>query len=304
VQGVLLQNYKLFVCPVLEFDCPIWQPIIKKTNVQKLQRVQNVGLRIVTCSQKRASIDYLHAETQMLRVDQHILISTQFLANIFQRDHPFHVVMTLPPDRRSMKETLYSKNIETVRPHLHDGVILAGNYKRVIKHLHTSAVSKALCASSLNKVLGLYPPSVSAEEETLTRCHCCTLNQLHSGECHRLHSYQFSIRKAKDDLCPECCTASYATSNLFECTFFPNNLKKWDIWYHPREAAIFISNLPLFIHHLPPVAPLLLPILPSHLLPDLFYRTDSNDYTTNQRRRQRVFYQRQSNFFEGMFKNC
>jgi hypothetical protein len=104
----LLSTYKLLVCPVVELDCPLWQPNISKTNIEKLQKVQNEAFRIVMGCHKKTSIDHLHAETQMLKVGEHIdLLSSQFLVNTFQRDHPSHAVVTLPQGPRTKKETLY-----------------------------------------------------------------------------------------------------------------------------------------------------------------------------------------------------
>jgi hypothetical protein len=77
--------------------------------------------------------------------------------------------VTLPSGPRAKKETLFSNNIELVRPHLTDGFMLEVNFKKAISWLHTSAVAQALCASTLNKVLGRFPPSVNPEEETLSR---------------------------------------------------------------------------------------------------------------------------------------
>jgi hypothetical protein len=153
-----------------------------------------------------------------------------------------------------MKETIYSKCIDLVSPHLTDGVMLKINY--LCSALHFGALAKAVCAAEPNPVLGCYPPAVNIkEEETLTRVHCCALRQLRSGYCHRLRSYLHSIGKADDNLCPESGVAVHTTRHIFQCRFFPTDLLVKDLWYKPCEAAIFVSNLPSFIRHLPPVAP-------------------------------------------------
>jgi hypothetical protein len=193
--------------------------------VEKLQVVQNNGLRIVTGSHKKVFIDHLHTETQMLKVGQHIdLLSSQFLANALRQDHPSHAVVTLPPGPRTKKETSYSKNIELVCPHLTDNVMLQMNYKKAVSRLHTSAVAQALCASTPNKVLSRFPPRINPEKETLSRAHRCTLTQLRSGECHYLREYLHSIGKSDDDLCPACEAASHTTRHLFECSACPTDL--------------------------------------------------------------------------------
>ena len=163
-----------------------------------------------------------------------------------------------------MKETLHSKCIGLVEHHLHGGVMSSSNYKKISNSLHSAAVAKAICSAGPNEVLGHYPPSagVNSSEKTLSRSHRCTLAQLRSSYCHHLCSYLHAIGKTADDLCPECGVASHSPAHLFECRAFPTDLTVKDLWTNPRDAAIFISNLPSFIHHLPPVAPLPLRIPP------------------------------------------
>jgi hypothetical protein len=259
----LLTTYKALVHPLLEYVVAIWQPNVSPTSILRLQRVQNSALRMVTGCHMRTSIDHLHAECKILKVDQHIdLLASQFLANALTPDHPSHGV-TLPLGPRSKKHTLYSKNIATVSPFLQDGIILPSNYKKVVSSLHTAAVSAALHASAPNKLLGVHPPDVNPEEETLSRPHRCVLTQLHADECYHLKSYLHVIGKSADDLCPECGLASQSVSHLFECPSFPTKLTVRDLWSHPQDSAVFISGLPSFVNHLPPVAPLLpLPIPP------------------------------------------
>jgi hypothetical protein len=143
--------------------------------------------------------------------------------------------------------------------------------------MHSAAVAKALCAAGPNEVLGRYPPNVHESEETLPRIHRCTLRQLRSGKCYRLQTFQHRIGKAANDLCPECGVASHTTAHIFNCRTFPTTLIVDDLWYNPREAAIFVSNLPSFIRHLPPVPPSSAS-LPSAASPLKI----SRGYTTNQ----------------------
>jgi hypothetical protein len=157
-----------------------------------------------------------------------------------QQTHPSHAVITAPPGPQWIKETLHSKCINLVEPYLTDGVMLEINYRKAISSLHTAAVAKSVCEAGPNPVLGLYPPSVNPEEETLTRAHRCTLRQLHSGYCHQLQTYLYSIGKAVNDLCLECRAASHMTAHLFQCLKLPTNLTLADLWYKPHDAAIFL----------------------------------------------------------------
>ena len=253
----LLTTYKGLVRPLIEYAVAIWQPNVSPTSILRLQRVQNSALRTATGCHMRTSIDHLHAECKILKVDQHIdLLASQFLANALTPDHPSHGVVTLPLGPRSKKHTLYSKNIAAVSPYLRDGIIPPSNYKKVVSSLHTAAVSAALRASAPNKLLGVHPPDINPEEETLSRPHRCVLTQLRADECHRLKSYMHAIGKSTDDLCPECGLTSQSVSHLFECPSFPTVLTIRDLWSHPWDSAVFISSLPSFVGHLPPVVPL------------------------------------------------
>jgi hypothetical protein len=178
----------------------------------------------------------------MLRHRCLLLVSTQILANSLQHDHPSHLVVTLSPGPRSMKQTLFSKNHNAISQHLNDCIVLASTYKKVISNLHTSAVSKALCASIPNNVLGEHSPSINPIEETIVCSHPTTLTQLRSGECHCLKSYLHAINKVDDDLCPECGTESHSIRHLFDCPSFPTDLKVKNLWTRPCEAATFFFD--------------------------------------------------------------
>jgi hypothetical protein len=73
----------------------------------------------------------------------------------------------------------------------------------------------------------------------------------------QLQPYQHKIGKATDDLCQGCGVESHTCAHLFDCSAFPTNITAADMWYRPRKAAVYISNLPSFVRHLTPVAPFL-----------------------------------------------
>jgi hypothetical protein len=163
-----------------------------------------------------------------------------------------------------MKRTLYDANIKFARPYLTDGVILDINYKRTIKHIHSTVVAASVCENGPNPVLGRYLYSYEpnlAEERTLPRKTCCTLRQLRSDKCVCLQTYLHSIGKADDALCPLCRSADHTTCHLFECAAFPTNLIVDELWSHPRDVAVFLASLPTY-SHLPPVRHPAPPITP------------------------------------------
>ena len=258
-------TFKSLIRPLIDYCCPVWYPNASKTSIKRLQAIQNAALRIVTGCHLKSPISHLHSETQVLPVDKHLeLLSAQYLANALRPIHPSHAVVSAPQGPRAMKFTLFSKTIHLVEPHLQDGIIPTANYNKVVSSLHLAAVASTVCEAGENDVLGLYPPVVAKSEESLSRAHRCTLAQLRSGYCVRLKSYLFSVGKADSNLCPECGTASQTPNHLFDCPSFPTDLTVRDLWTNPRETAIFISSLPSFIHHLPPVPPLPSPIPPQH----------------------------------------
>jgi hypothetical protein len=70
-------------------------------------------------------IAHLHTESKELKVKDHLeLLSAQYLASALHQTHPSHKVVTAPAGPRQMKETLHSKCIDLVQPHLTDGRML------------------------------------------------------------------------------------------------------------------------------------------------------------------------------------
>jgi hypothetical protein len=242
---------------VMDYGCPIHYPNLSATSLNTLQVIQNSAFRTVTGCHLKSPIPFLHSECGELMVKDHLeLLCAQYLASAMRPSHPSHDVVTSPAGPRHMKETLHSKCIDLVEPHLTGGLMLEINYKKSIDALHSSAVTKAICAAGPNVVLGRHPPKFNPEELTLSRAHRCAIRQLKSGYCHRLNTYLHSIGKAVNDLCPECGIASHTTAHIFQCRSFPTDLILDDLWLKPREVAQFLSSLPFFIRHLPPVAPL------------------------------------------------
>ena len=120
------------------YAAPIWFPNTSPSLVQKLQTIQNSALRIATGCVRMASIDHLHEETEMLPVQEHLsLICSQYLARALQPTNPSHDVVTSPSGSRDMKQTLQSRFLHVVAPHLSNGVLPPAEYGTTIKSLHT-----------------------------------------------------------------------------------------------------------------------------------------------------------------------
>ena len=94
-------------------------PNTSQSLIQKLQAIQNSAVRIATGSVKMASIDHLHEESEMLPVqDQLFLICFRYLTGALQANNPSHSVVTPPSGSRYMKQTLQSRFLHNVAPHL------------------------------------------------------------------------------------------------------------------------------------------------------------------------------------------
>jgi hypothetical protein len=152
-----------------------------------------------------------------------------------------------------MKPTFQYSHGNRISMHLRDGVLPAMNYK-VLKTLHTETVKAVRNRRKPNRVLSTPPPEIHPSESELPRRHRTVLSQLRSDWCKDLKSYQKLIRKAPDDLCPECGMAPQFTQHLFSCPSTPTLLSKSDLWERHREAVYFVSSL-AFFSYLPPLAP-------------------------------------------------
>jgi hypothetical protein len=255
----LLITYRALVESVFTFNAPIWFPNSKPSNIQKLQLIQNVAMRLITGCHKAASIAHLHAESKLLPVAEHLtMLCVQFLARCLSPVHPSHRTVLLPPGPRKnlqgrpLKETLSSRFHADLVPYLQDGILPSIIYNRTKDAIHTAAVRDYLASAPPNKVLGTRPPDIHPSEESLPRICRTTLSQLRSDYCSSLNSYQFFINAINDDECPECNISPHSTSHLFSCPSHPTTLTVLDLWYKPVQAAAFLSGFPAF-SHLPPL---------------------------------------------------
>ena len=244
-------TYKSLISSLFTYLAPVWLPHISATNLQKLQVAQNNCLRAATGCVRGTSIHHLHEETKVLPVADHLsLISAQFLAGAMQRDHPSHNVASCEPapGQRNMRETLRSYCSDRVEPYLESGVLPRGTYEETKRSLHTSAVERVLDRRPPNRVLGVRPPLVNAEELSLPRRWRTTLRQLRSGKCSSLKSFQAIIGRSPDDTCPDCETEPHTTNHLFNCPVNPTSLGVEDLWLRPVQVSEWLATLPCFSH--------------------------------------------------------
>jgi hypothetical protein len=256
-KNTLLLTYNTFIKPVFSYAPVIWVPNTSKSNIARLQKIQNRALRYVTGCHQAASEDHLHQETGVLPVaDRLDVLCTQYLASAMRRDHPSHETVLIPSGPRRMKETLQSRYMHAVEPYLYDKVIMEASYKRILSDIHMATVSAAISRPGPNRVLGCRPPAVSSSEKRLPRSWGTTLSHLRSDFCSKTKFYQFFIKKVNDDLCPECQTEAQSVNHLFRCPALPTSLRPIDLWKNPITVANFLRGFPSFAAlPAPPVPP-------------------------------------------------
>src|SRR2546426_449458 len=60
----ILATYKSLTRPIIEYASTIWSPIVKPTNIAKLQTTRNTALRIATGCTADTNTDHIHQETK------------------------------------------------------------------------------------------------------------------------------------------------------------------------------------------------------------------------------------------------
>ena len=68
----IIMTYKALIWCVLSYAARVWFPTISTESIKALKIIQNAAARIATGCHQRASINHLHAETQLLMVEQRL----------------------------------------------------------------------------------------------------------------------------------------------------------------------------------------------------------------------------------------
>ena len=80
----------------------------KKTNIDKLQTVQNNALRIITGCTQDTNEQHLHIETKTLPLKYHLkLHASQLRQKALLTTHPLHDLTQPDTSLRKMKETIF-----------------------------------------------------------------------------------------------------------------------------------------------------------------------------------------------------
>ena len=139
-------TYKARGRSIPNYAAPVWSTNASTISIGSIQRAQNEALRIITLTgaHKMSSIDHLHCETEMLRVEEHLnLQSAQYLIQCLEPDSACNNITRIDTPPRMTKRTLYTMHHRTIRPLLS----VSDTKQKSLHAAHTEFVR-----SSLNQV--------------------------------------------------------------------------------------------------------------------------------------------------------
>ena len=182
-------------------------PVTSKSNLNRLQTVQNAALRTITGCHNITSEPHLHSECRMLTVQQHSnLLAAQFLVKSHDSKNPCHRITTLNQPPRTRKETLHARYHATIQPVM-PAAINSQSIKTACNTLHTNAARTAVQTYHAPVLLNGWPPptpKIDPSEATLPRKTRRMLAQLRSGHSIVLNSYKNRIDNNISNICPHC----------------------------------------------------------------------------------------------------
>ena len=152
----LLMTYKAVGRSTINYTAPVWSTNLRDTNYRNIQYTQNEALRISTGCQKMSSVDHLHTEANVLKVNSELL-SAQYLARCLEPENVNNFITTRDPTpKRLMKETLFTRHRSTVEP-----MMIAKYRKATLQEIHTMAVNQAVASLRRNVLLDDRPPLIN-----------------------------------------------------------------------------------------------------------------------------------------------
>ena len=102
-QHSLRNMYVAYVRSVFDYAAPAWYPLMSKTNLDSLQRLQNKALRIVLGVPRSTRIEDLHLEANITPLEARYRAATAYQAEKYRRHPPNDPLYTLahatPPTR-------------------------------------------------------------------------------------------------------------------------------------------------------------------------------------------------------------
>ena len=243
----IITTYKTVVQSKIEYANTIWSSTASKTNLNKLQIIQNSALRIATGCTKDTSIQHLHQESEILPLEAHLKLHANQLQLKSQNEfHPLHSLSVNTPQiinniskKKKKRFTVFNdnKNYQASKSSSEDSI------KTKMQIAHTEAVQDYLDQLDDNQILGHVAPKVNKEEVNLSRKTRRTLAQLRTGKSPFLYNYKHKIDKNNypSSLCPLCKNSEHDIAHLFQCSKLPTTLGPIDLWNNPVRTAALLE---------------------------------------------------------------
>ena len=159
---------KALIWSILSYAAPIWLLTVSKESIKSLKISQNTVTRNATWCYQRASIDYLHAETQLPIVEQgHGLLCSQDLANAIRlKFQPTLLFNSFSINKLSReKHTVCSRYLRSVNPYPTGGTIAPLEYENIRNYLNHQAIQLAIKNQAANPILQEILPTMHFERK-------------------------------------------------------------------------------------------------------------------------------------------
>jgi len=93
-----------------------WSPLTSNTNINKLQIIQNVGLRVATGTTADTNTQHLYVETQVIPILNYLNLHTSnLLDKATNKSHPLNKLVSQPTQDRLKKATVFLQNNESTQ---------------------------------------------------------------------------------------------------------------------------------------------------------------------------------------------
>ena len=164
----IVTTYKTITRPVIEHASTIWSSTASKTNINKLQTVQNTALRIATGCTVDTNTQHLHNETLVLPLQNHLQLQASQIRQKSQNpSHPLHKLIQLENPKRQIKASIFQPNNSYTHIIQTDpATVTPENIKQNLKTIHTAIVQKHLADRLPNKILNEKPIINKSEEKS------------------------------------------------------------------------------------------------------------------------------------------
>ena len=138
----IVTTNKRITRPVIEHASTVWSSTASKTNIRKLQTVQNTALRTATGCTADTNTQHLHNETLVFPLQNHLQLQASQIRQKSQNpSHPLHKLIQHENPKRQIKATIFQPNNSYTHIIQTDPTtVTSENIKQNLKTIHTSIV--------------------------------------------------------------------------------------------------------------------------------------------------------------------